>query len=442
MKQIDLLLHPGQLLTMEGPVSQGVSVAVHQGKIEAVLSRQEAQEQYQARRVYDLPTHILMPGLVNAHTHVSMNLLKGLADDLNLLTWLNHHIWPAEAKVISPEFVKDGALLAMAELIRGGVTCFNDNYFYMKDLAEIVEEVGMRAVLAEAFFKFSTPWSPSPDASFARTKDLMAFCQSSSTVYPAIFPHAPYSTDRPLLEKIADFAQEHDLLVHTHLLESQMEIDESLKEYGQRPIALWKAWGLIHQKTIAVHMTHVNEEDLDLIQEAKASVVHCPESNMKLASGVCPVQAMLDRGINVALGTDGAASNNDLDMFGEMRSAAFLSKVSTGRPESLNAQCILEMATQGGAKALHLQHEIGSIAVGKAADLIAVEMNTVETAPVYDPPSQLVYATPRSQVTHTWVAGQTLMENRVLTTIDVDALLEKTQAWKVKLAPYAKKGCA
>ncbi len=438
MMKIQTLLHARQILTMEGPVLSDHSIAIDQSRIIAILPTADAKKTYSAAQEYTLSHHIVMPGLVNAHTHVSMNLLKGLADDLKLLSWLQDHIWPAEAAVISPEFVRDGALLAMAELIRGGVTCFNDNYFYMKDLAEVADTVGMRAVLAEAFFKFSTPWSPSSEASFARTEDLIAFCKGSSTILPAIFPHAPYSTDIPLLEKISAFAQKHDLLIHTHLLESQMEIDESLKEYGKRPIPLWKDLGLIHEKTIAVHMTHVDDTDLDIIHKARSSVVHCPESNMKLASKICPVQKMLDLGINVAIGTDGAASNNDLDLFGEMRSAAFLSKVSTDNPESLKAETVLQMATMNGAKALHLQDQVGSVTVGKLADLIAIDMDTIETLPCYNPVAQLVYATPRSQVSHVWVHGKILMDNRRLTTIDAEALLHKTKVWQEKLKGYAK----
>ncbi len=438
MHQVETLIHAKQILTQPGQILENHSLAIRDGKIVGLMPSLEAKEAFNAQFEHILSDHLLMPGLVNAHTHISMNLLKGLADDLKLMTWLTDHIWPAETAVVSPEFVNDGALLAMAEMIRGGITCFNDNYFYMDTLAELVDQVGMRAVLAEGFFKFSTPWSPSPDHSFARTEKLIAFCKKSKTVRAAIFPHAPYSTDIPLLEKIAAFAKQHDLLIHTHLLESQMEIDESLKEHGQRPIPLWHKLGLIGKKTIAVHMTHVDQADLDLIHKSGASVVHCPESNMKLASSICPVQKMLDQGINVALGTDGAASNNDLDLFGEMKSAAFLSKVSTDNPESLNAQTVLEMATINGAKALHWDKEIGTLAVGKAADIIALDLNNVEALPCYNPTAQLVYAMPRSNVTHSWVNGRMLMKNRELTTIDMPALLKRTQAWQEKLKVHAK----
>ncbi len=438
MKTVHTLIHAKHILTGAGSVLHEHSLAMDQDKILAILPTTHAKKEYVATFEYNLPNHVLMPGLVNAHTHISMNLLRGLADDLKLIDWLQNHIWPAEAQVISPEFVKEGALLAMAELIRGGVTCFNDGYFYMDGLAQLVDNVGMRAVLAENFFKFSTPWSPNSAASFERTEALIAFCRTSKTVYPAIFPHSPYATDKPLLEAISAFAQKHDLLIHTHLLESQSEIEECLALYGQRPIAFWNDLGLIGPRTIAVHMTHVDAEDLDIIQRQEASVVHCPESNMKLASKICPAQKMLDRGINVALGTDGAASNNDLDLFGEMRSAAFLSKVSTDDPTSLKAETALEMATINGAKALHLDHEIGTLAVGKKADVIAIDFETIESLPCYNVPAQLVYATPRNQVTHVWVNGKILLHERKLTTIDEAALHKSAKSWQEKLKQYAK----
>lgn len=438
MKQVKTLIHPKQILTMTGELLNDYSLAVEGGLFVGIVPTLEAKTQFTAQEEYSLPTHVLMPGLINAHTHVSMNLLKGLADDLKLLAWLQNHIWPAEAAVISPEFVKDGALLAMAELIRGGVTCFNDNYFYMDELAEVVNEVGMRAVLAECFFKFSTPWSPNPEVAFERMERLIAFCKTTETITPAIFPHAPYSTDIPLLEKISAFAKKHDLIIHTHLLESQTEINEYIDEHKCRPLDLWNKLGLIGPKTVAVHMTYVNDEDMKIIRIQKAHVVNCPESNMKLASKVSPVQKMLNMGINVALGTDGAASNNDLDMFGEMKSAAFLSKVWTDDPESLNAKTVLEMATLNGAKALQLADKVGTIEIGKALDAIAVDMDTIETLPCFNPVSQLVYATPRNQVTHVWVNGKILMDNRKLTTIDEAALKKKAYAWQDKLKVYAK----
>lgn len=437
MQIVNSLIHSKYIVTMTGTVLPNSSLAIDQGKIIAILPQAEIKKRYTALMEYDLPEHVVMPGLVNAHTHLSMNLMRGLADDLKLHDWLQKHIWPAEAAVISPEFVKEGVLLAMAELIRGGVTCFSDGYFYMDELAEVVDQVGMRGVLAESFFKFNTPWTPNAEVAFARTEKLMAFCKNSPTVYPAIFPHAPYSTDLALLEKISTFAKKHGLLIHTHLLESKMEIDECLQEHGKRPVRHWHDLGLIGSSTVAAHMTHVNEEDLAIILAAGASVVHCPESNMKLASSILPVQKLLDMGINVCLGTDGAASNNDLDMFGEMKSATFLSKISTDNPESLNAETVLKMATINGAKALNLDRETGSIEVGKQADIIAVDFNTIETQPCYNPVAQLVYATPRSQVTHVWVNGRILLEKRRLITIDETEVLKKTQYWQSKLQQYA-----
>ena len=437
MKAVTTLIHPKQIHTMTGELLNDYSLAVEGSLIVGIIPTKEAKTQFSAKQEYSLPTHVLMPGLINAHTHTSMNLVKGLADDLKLLAWLQNHIWPAEAATISPEFVRDGALLAMAELIRGGVTCFLDDYHYVDERAIVVDQVGMRAFLSEPIFKFSMPWNLNEDASLARTERLIDFCKSSKTVYPALFPHAPYSTTLPILEKAAVFARKHDLLIHSHLLESQTEINEYLAEYKRRPIDVWNEIGLIGPKTIAVHMTHVNDEDLEIIRLQKAHIAHCPESNMKLASRVAPVQKMLEMGINVALGTDGAASNNDLDMFGEMKSAAFLSKVTTDDPESLNAKTVLEMATINGAKALHLADKIGSIELGKVLDVIAIDMDTIETIPCFNPVSQLVYATPRNQVTHVWVNGKILMDNRKLTTIDEEALKKKAYTWKENLLKFS-----
>lgn len=431
--KIDALIHAKYLLTGSGPLLFQHSIAVHQTKIWAILPTAEARKIYSAHSEFNLSQHLVMPGFINAHTHLSMNLLRGLADDVSVRSWLEDFIWPAEARWVSPEFVKEGALLAMAELIRGGVTCFNDSYFYVDHLVETVHSVGMRAVLAEPFFKFSTPCTPSADLAFERTQRLIDFCKHTDLIRPAVFPHAPYSTDLALLEKLSGFADQHHLLIHTHLLESQSEIEESLKIYGKRPIQLWHDLGLLGPKTVAAHMIHVNEADLEIVKNSGMHVVHCPESNMKLASGVCPAQAMLDQGISVALGTDGAASNNDLDFLGEMRSAAFLSKISTGSAESLSADTVLNMATIQGAKALNWGAEIGSLELGKAADMIALELETIETSPCFNLISQLVYAMPRHQVTHVWVNGKMLMDNRFLTTIDVESLLEKTKNWQGKL---------
>lgn len=439
MQAVDILIHPKQIVTLNGSLAilADHSLVINGSLIVGIIPTVDAKKLYSAVHEYVLPNHILMPGLVNAHTHLSMNLYRGLADDLKILTWLQNHIWPAEAATLTPELVKDGAMLAMAELIRGGVTCFNDNYFYMDEMAEAVNQVGMRGVLAEVFFKFSTPWSPTPDVAFERMGRLIDFCKHSETLSPAIFPHAPYSTDLPLLERVAQFARDHDLIIHTHLLESQSEIHDYIRDFQKRPMDVWNEIGLIGPKTIAVHMTHANDDDLELMRIEKAHVVHCPESNMKLASRVAPVQRMLDMGINVALGTDGAASNNDLDMFGEMKSAAFLSKVTTDDPESLNAHQVLRMATVNGAKALQLFDRTGTIEVGKAADVIAIDFDTLETLPCYNPVAQLVYSTPRSNVSHVWVNGKILLDNRKLTTIDEETLKAKAKTWHGKIKSYA-----
>ncbi len=432
--KVDLVIHPRQILTMTGRLLERHALAILDGKVLAILPAGEAERSYEAEQVFTLPGHLVMPGLVNAHTHLGMNLLRGLADDLALEDWLEKHIWPAEAAVVSPEFIRDGALLGMAELIRGGVTCFNDMYYLQGELARAVEEVGLRAVLSEGILKFDHP-----ERDLERTRELVDYARSSSRVRVAIAPHSPYAVDIPLLEKIADFAGHHGVLIHSHVQETRREIDFHLAEYGRRPLALWEELGLLGPRTLAVHMTHVDAEDLATLARTGTHVVHCPKSNMKLASGVCPVRDMQGLGINVALGTDGAASNNDLDMLGEMKFAALLSKLSSGDPRSLGAEAVLRMATVNGARALGWEREIGSLEAGKAADLIAIDLESIETLPCYEPMAQLVYATPRSRVTHVWVNGRLLLDNRGLTTIDEEALLIKARRWQARLQPFARK---
>jgi len=431
---IDILIQPKQILTMTGQLLERHALAIHGGKLVAILAAGEAERTYKARQVFTLPRHLVMPGLINAHTHLGMSLLRGLADDLALNDWLEKHIWPAEAAVVSPEFIRDGALLGMAELIRGGVTCFNDMYYLQSELARAQEEVGMRAVLSEGIIKFDNP-----ERDIERTRELVEHARSSPLLRVAIAPHSPYTVDIPLLEKIAAFAGRHRVLIHSHIQETRREVDLYLAEHGQRPLARWEELGLLGPRTLAVHMTHVAAEDLATLARTGTHVVHCPKSNMKLASGICPVRDMLDLGINVALGTDGAASNNDLDMFGEMKFAALLSKLSSGDPRSLRAEAALRMATANAARALGWEQEIGTLEAGKAADLIAIDLESIETVPCHEPMAQLVYATPRSNVTHVWVNGRTLLDNRGLVTIDEEELLVRAGRWRERLLPFARK---
>jgi 5-methylthioadenosine/S-adenosylhomocysteine deaminase len=436
MQPVDWILSPTWLLTLESGVQALTerSVAVQDGKILAIDSHERIHQRYEARETVSLSGHVLLPGFVNAHTHLPMNLLRGLADDLPLMRWLEDYIWPKERKWVSQEFVRDGALLAIAELIRGGVTCFNDMYFYGKELATVAHQVGIRGRVAESILDVEMPWSKNGDACLEKVIELIEFVEPFPLINASIAPHSPYATKRRHLERVQQLSEKHQVPVHLHLQETFDEVDQFRALYKMRPTEYLSELGLINPLLQAVHMTQANSRDIELFARGGAHIVHCPESNMKLASGSCPVQDALNAGVNVALGTDGAASNNDLDMFGEMRSAAFMAKLVDTNPEYLPAASVLQMATRGGAKALNLSN-IGSIEVGKSADIIAVDLNRVETLPVYHPASQLVYAACREQVTDVWVEGKRLLKNRELTTIDESDIRRTAEHWRRKIYP-------
>jgi 5-methylthioadenosine/S-adenosylhomocysteine deaminase len=441
MENVDWILSPRWLLALDdmGLTCHALehrSVVIDGGKIIAIDSKERVDQRYQTReknKQVNLSQHVLLPGLVNAHTHLPMSLLRGLADDLPLMRWLEDYIWPKERKWVSQEFVRDGAMLAIAELIRGGVTCFNEMYFYEKEIASVAHQVGIRGRVAESILDFEMPWSKNGDVCIEKVIELIEFVQPFPLVKASIAPHSPYATKRSHLEKVRDLSEKYHVPVHIHLQETFDEVEQFRVMHKMRPTEYLAELGLITPMLQAVHMTQANSRDMDLFKKGGAHIIHCPESNMKLASGSCPVHEALKAGINVALGTDGSASNNDLDMFGEMRSAAFMAKLVDSNPEYLPATAVLKMATRGGAKALGFGQEIGSIEVGKAADVIAVDLDRFETLPVYHPTSQLVYAACREQVTDVWVNGQQLLKNRVLTTIDEQDLRSTIESWRKKI---------
>lgn len=409
------------------------SLLIQAGKIIALLPNAEATARYQAQETVILPDHVLLPGLVNTHTHLAMNLLRGLADDLPLMTWLQQHIWPAEGRWISHEFVRDGSLLAMAELLRGGVTCFNDMYFFPEAVAEAAEQVGIRGVLGLIIMDFPSAWAATPAAYFERGLALYKQLQGHPLLTTALAPHAPYTVGDASWRKVAELAETLALRVHTHVHETAGEVAQSLAQYGVRPLERLTQLGLVNPRLLAVHMTQLQADEIMQLAAAGVHIGHCPESNLKLASGFCPVAALQQAGVNVALGTDGAASNNDLDMFGELRTAALLAKAVAQDAAALPAQRALRMATLDGARALGLEAQIGSLTVGKAADVIAVDLGQLETQPLYHPASQLVYASSRSQVSDVWVAGRQLLRNRHLTTLDSADLRQTAQQWQTRL---------
>ncbi|MCP5160392.1 MAG: TRZ/ATZ family hydrolase [Hahellaceae bacterium] len=411
-------------------------ILIRERKIVAIVPQDEASQQYRANQVIELNTHVLMPGLINAHGHSAMTLFRGLADDLPLMEWLSDHIWPAEGQWVSEEFVQDGTLLAIAEMIRSGTTCFSDMYFFPEITAKVALEHGIRTQICFPVMDFPTAWGSGPDEYIHKGLQLIDQYRHNDFVSVAFGPHAPYTVSDEPLQKIVTLAEQLDVPVQIHLHETAFEVFDAEDKSGIRPIQRLADLGLLSPRLQCVHMTQISDEDLALLTSSRASVIHCPESNLKLASGFCPVDRLLDAGVNVALGTDGAASNNDLDLLGELRTAALLGKAVANNAAAINAFTALEMATINGAKALGLDEKIGSLEIGKFADIIAIDFSEIESAPLYDPISHLVYATSSRQVTHSWIGGDLRMNNRQLTMIDSQGLREKADQWASNISNH------
>jgi 5-methylthioadenosine/S-adenosylhomocysteine deaminase len=418
-----------------GEVLERHAVVVGGGRILALLSSDRAARAYPGVPRLELASHVLIPGLVNLHTHAAMSLMRGLADDLPLMEWLNRHIWPAEAKHVSGDFVHDGTLLACAEMIRGGVTCFNDMYFFPEQAGRAVLAAGMRAALGIICIEFPTAYASDAQDYLHKGLATRDALKHEPTLSFCMAPHAPYTVSDRSFEQILTYAGELEMPIHVHLHETEDEIRESLARFGVRPLERLRALGLVGPGLIAVHAVHLEPLEIALLRETGSHVAHCPSSNLKLASGIAPVSELVEAGVGVGLGSDGAASNNRLDLFAEMRLAALLAKGASRRPTSLPAQRALAMATLDGARALGLDAEIGSIVPGKAADLTAVNLGGLEMSPCYHPISHLVYAAGREQVTHTWVCGRLLLEEGRLTTLDAGELAAKAAFWQQRVAP-------
>jgi 5-methylthioadenosine/S-adenosylhomocysteine deaminase len=417
----------------DGLVLEQHTLVIGDGRILEILPTDEARGRYSDAPHEDFPAHALIPGLINAHTHAAMSLMRGIADDRPLMEWLTDHIWPLEQKWMGEAFVRDGSDLAMAEMIRGGITCFNDMYFFPEVTAQQVIRCGMRAMLGMILVDFPSAWASGPAEYLEKGLALRDEWLNDSLLSFAFAPHAPYSvSDDPLL-RVATLAAELDLPIHMHLHETADEIEQSRQQFGMRPITRLKQLELMGPGYIAVHMTQLTEEEIALIAQTGASVVHCPESNLKLASGFCPVAKLVEAGVNVAIGTDGAASNNDLDVMGEMRMTALLAKAVSGNASAIPARTALRMATLNGARALGLDADIGSLEPGKWADITAIRLDGIETQPLFDPISDLVYAASRHQVSDVWVGGRRLLKARQLTTLDLDDISQKARHWREKL---------
>jgi 5-methylthioadenosine/S-adenosylhomocysteine deaminase len=410
------------------------SVAVDGDRIVGILPRTEAIRRWPGADAVDLPDHVLLPGFVNCHTHAPMTLLRGYADDLDLHVWLQEHIWPAERKFVGPRFVRDGTRLAIAEMFRGGTTCFNDMYFFPDAAIEACRDAGIRASIGLIVIEFETAWAKDASGYIERGRQLYEAFRDEALITFTLAPHAPYTVSDQTLQRIAELSERLSAPVHTHLLETEWEIKQSLQQHDRHPMARLEQLGLLNPRLQAVHMTQVSAEDIEKVAQAGAHVIHCPQSNLKLASGFCPLAALRQAGVNVALGTDGAASNNDLDLLSEGQTAALLGKGVSGDAQAVDAFEVVEMLTINGAKALCLEDRIGSIEVGKQADLCALDLSSPETQPLHHVASQLIYAASSRQVSDVWVAGRRVLEAGRLVTIDLGAVVDSAKVWQAKLA--------
>jgi 5-methylthioadenosine/S-adenosylhomocysteine deaminase len=436
MAEIDQILEARWVVPVEphGVVLENHAVVLAGDTIVAVLPIEQARGKYTNAKRIDLSEHALIPGLVNAHTHNPMTLMRGLADDQPLMAWLQQHIWPAEARVMGPEYVRDGVELAIAEMLRGGTTCCNENYFFPDVQAATYLRHGFRAVVGLPVIEFPSAWAKSRDEYFDKNLAVYDEFKGEALVTMTLAPHAPYTVADESLARIRMLSDQLDIPVHIHVHETAHEVEESRKQHGMRPLARLQALGLVNDHLIAVHMTQLTDAEIVTCAETGVAVVHCAESNLKLASGFCPAEKLRRAGVNLAIGTDGCASNNDLDMFGEMRTAALLAKGVAGDASAFDAAFALRAATLNGAHALGLGERIGSLAPGKQADLAAVRLDALETQPVYHVISQLAYATARQQVSDVWIAGVRKVENGTVLGMDARELRAKAQAWRERIA--------
>ncbi|MCK5647964.1 MAG: TRZ/ATZ family hydrolase [Gammaproteobacteria bacterium] len=431
MQAVDAIIHARWIIPVEpdDTVYENHSLVIQHGKILDILATERCHKKYHSQTEHHLDTHALIPGFVNTHTHAAMSLMRGMADDLPLMEWLSEHIWPTEGKCVNYQFVKDGTNLAVAEMLRGGTTTFNDMYFFPDAAAKSADEAGIRASLGLIMIDFPSAWGKNSDDYLHKGLQLHEQYRHHPLISTAFAPHAPYTVSDEPLGQVKTYAEKLDIPIHIHLHETQYEVTQAIANTGMRPIARLEKLGLLSPLLLTVHMTQLQDDEIDLLKRHGVHVVHCPESNLKLASGFCPVARLNTRKINIAIGTDGAASNNDLDMLSEMRSAALLAKAVAGDASVIPAHTALKMATLNGAKALGLDSVTGSLTRDKSADITAINLDRIETQPIYHPISQIVYSSSRDQVTDVWVQGKHLLNNRQLTTLDEQQIKQKASEW-------------
>ena len=442
-KQVDLIINTRWLLPIvpNDTILEFHSVVIHSGKIVEICTIANANANYEAAEMIALEEHVLLPGFINLHTHAAMNLMRGLADDIALMPWLEQHIWPAEQKLVSPCFVHDGTLLACAEMLSGGMTTFSDMYFFPESAAAATLKIGMRANLGLVVLEFPTPYANDADTYMQQGSDARDALKGEPLLSFSFAPHAPYTVSDNSFQRIATLSEQINIGIHTHLHETQNEIAQSEETYGLRPLARLANLGLLGDTLTLAHCVHLDEGEIKLLAEYGCSIAHCPSSNLKLASGIAPIAAYAKHGVNIGLGTDGAASNNRLDMFAEMRLAALLAKVQSGDATVITAHQTLAMATINGAKALGLADKIGSIEEGKLADLTAVKLSDINMQPCFDVASHLVYVAGREQISHTWVNGDLKYHKPdhgagVFSSVEPHELTEIVAKWQPKVSEF------
>lgn len=432
---VDLCIDAEWIIPIEpaGSVFHNHTLVVSDGRIADLLPTITSLRNYQPLERRDLRGHVLLPGLVNLHTHAAMSLLRGFADDLPLERWLQEKIWPAEARYGTAEFVSAGSLLACLEMISGGVTCFNDMYFFPEQTIETAMATGIRAAIGMIVIDFPTVYAQNSIEYFEKAAALYEKHSTEPLLTLCLAPHAPYSVSDDSFRRVANIASEFDLPIHVHLHETRREIEESLATHGHNPLERLDRLGVIGERTIAVHGVYFTDEEMNLLAERHVSIAHCPVSNLKLASGIANIPAIATRKINWGLGTDGAASNNRIDVWQEIRQAALLAKVTANDAGNLGAHTVLQAATLGGAKALGLDHEIGSLSIGKSADLCAVKLDQWINQPCFDPASHLVYVTGREDVTDVWIAGKCRKNAGRITDLSRFELIPRLELWHTRL---------
>ncbi len=418
---------------IEGQLLSDYSVVIEKDKIIDLIPQSKVFDEYEANDIYQLTDHILIPGLINTHTHAAMSLFKGFADDLPLQDWLNNHIWPAEKEFVNASFVKDGSILALSEMIRSGVTTFNDMYFFPDATAEAAKELGVRSNIGLVVLDFPTNYATDPEDYLFKGFEFRDKWRNEKLITTSIAPHAPYSVSDEALILINTYSEELGLSIHTHLHETQWEIDDSIDKYGITPIQRLNNLGIIGPSLVAAHCVYLNDQDINILAKNKVSIVYNPTSNMKLGSGIANVAKMIKKNLNVSLGTDSSASNNRLDIMEEMRLAALLIKGSTKLPELIPAKDAIKLATINGAKALGLDSIIGSIEKNKKADLVSIDLNTIENQPIYNPLTTLVYSSSRSDVSYVWIDGKLKLKDKKLVNIDEERIKQLAKKWQIKI---------